>query len=69
MNVQSRKFLQNLRLNAEEYADNLLNRHWQHAYIELAMAADHCDAILARCSDTETVTPQIGGRVKTWAND
>lgn len=62
MDVKSRKFLQNLRLNAEEYADNLPNQHWKYAYIELAMAADHCDAVIARCSNTMTDIPQtIGG--------
>ena len=53
MDVKSRKFLQNLRLSAEEYGDNVPNRYWQHAYNELAMAADKCDAMIARCTDSE----------------
>lgn len=61
MDIKSRKFLQNLRLSAEEYGDSLPNRHWQHAYIELAMAADRCDAIIARSSDVMSAVPQTVG--------
>ena len=58
MDVQSRRFLQNLRLSAEEYGNNVPNRHWQHAYTELAMAADRCDAMLGRSTDSDVPVRQ-----------
>ena len=53
MNIHDRQYLQELREAAESYGKEVPNPHWKHAYIELAMAADRCDAIIARCTHTE----------------
>jgi len=53
MNVNDRKFLMELRDRAEGYAEEVPNPHWKHAFNELAMAADRCDAMIARCSNAE----------------
>ena len=53
MNINERQFLQELREAAESREKQVLNPHWKYAYIELAMAADRCDAIIARGAATE----------------
>ncbi len=53
MNVNDRKFLMELRDRAEGYAKDVPNHHWKHAFNELAMAADRCDAMIARTCATE----------------
>ena len=58
MNINERRFLQELREAAENYGKQVPNPHWKHAYIELAMAADRCDAIIARGTNTENTDRQ-----------
>ena len=55
MNIKERHFLQGLRKAAENYGKQVPNPHWKWAYTELAKAADHCDAILARCTNVANV--------------
>ena len=56
MNINERQFLQELREAAENYGKQVPSPHWKWAYVELAKAADHCDAIIARCTNTESVS-------------
>ncbi len=53
MNVKDRKFLMELRDRAEGFAKEIPNPHWKHAFNELAMAADRCDAMIARSSEAD----------------
>lgn len=55
MNVNDRQFLIDLRDSSKICADELPNPDWKHAFHELAMAADRCDAMIARCINAESV--------------
>jgi len=47
----TREELQELKTRAVQMADiEGLNFYWQRAYIRLADAADHLDAMMARCT-------------------
>lgn len=50
IDLQDRTYLQNLRHTASIYANNVLNKSWERAYLALAVAADNLDAIQARAS-------------------
>ncbi len=58
MEVDNRKSLQEIREAADAYEKGVLNPHWKRAWVELAKAADHCDAIIARCTETESSPPR-----------
>jgi len=53
MDITERKTLQDIRSASESYAIDVPNPHWQHAFTELAMAADRCDAMIARSTNSE----------------
>lgn len=44
----NRKTLINIREASNKYKDRVLNKDWRRALSELAKAADHVDAMLAR---------------------
>ena len=48
-----REYLQNLREAAEERARTVKSETWIRAYLRLADAADHLDAMEVRTIDTE----------------
>lgn len=53
--MQSRDFFIDLRDCAKVRRKKVHNSDWKYAFKELAMAADRCDALLARATNTETV--------------
>jgi hypothetical protein len=44
-----RNELQEIRGRADQMAQVTPNAHWKHAYEKLSLAADHLDAMWARC--------------------
>ncbi len=55
--VGERKFLSSLCEAAKNRCDQVANPDWKRAYISLAKAADHCDAVVARSSHTPELNP------------
>jgi len=46
-----RDFLQELRGLADEKTEQVTNKHWKRAYLNLSIAADHLDAMEARSTE------------------
>ena len=46
----TREELQDIRSRAEDAGSTVPNWHWRAAYNDLAQAADHLDAMIARCT-------------------
>ena len=60
--VFTRDELQDIRSRSNVLADwnSSNNRDWKRAYESLAKAADHLDAMLARCEDREVTSNETG---------
>lgn len=53
MKAFNRKELIEIKERAKKVANDTINPLWQRAYLRLADAADHLDAMIARCSVPE----------------
>lgn len=49
--LNDRGFLNSLQVAARKKSDQVVNANWEAAYDSLAKAADHCDALNARCAN------------------
>jgi len=49
--LRERSYYQKIREDAYKDEEDALNPDWKRAFVNLAIAADHLDACLARCTD------------------